>query len=103
MQQLLAQVSLLDNPFGIDDTHLTVTAEVIEQKLAAMKEQTAAVVAKDGDALQQMHVAQESLLSTRLPESPDLSSARNSLRLVFPSKTPSLSISRQFTSRGQRP
>ena len=43
MQKLIAQVFLLDNPFGIDDMHFTGTAQAIGQQLAAMKEQIAAV------------------------------------------------------------
>ena len=72
VQKLIAQFFLLDNPFGIDGMHLTGTAQVIEQTLAAMKQHNAAGVAKDSDALQKMDVAQEPLPATRLPESPEL-------------------------------
>ena len=71
MQTLLAQVSLLDNQFGIDDMHLTSTAQVIEHQIAAMKKQNVAVNTKNGNATQKMDVAQELLPATRSPESPE--------------------------------
>ena len=40
VQTFLAQVSLLDNQFGIDDMHLIITAQFIEQQFAAMKAKT---------------------------------------------------------------
>ena len=68
VQKLLARVSLLDNQFGIDDMHLTFTIQVIEQKLAAMKEQNGAVDTKEVDATQKMEVAHELLLAATSPE-----------------------------------